>query len=38
MAGTDSEIVSTYIRDYGSELLSQRRITMSRLDDAVRGS
>ncbi len=36
MAGTDSEMVSTYIRDYGSQLLSQHRITMSRLDDAVR--
>lgn len=36
MAGTDSEMVSTNIRDYGQELLSQNRITMSRLDDAVR--
>jgi beta-glucosidase len=36
MAGTDSEMVSTYIRDYGAQLLAQRRITMSRLDDAVR--
>jgi beta-glucosidase len=36
MAGTDSEMVSTNIRDYGSQLLSQHRITMSRLDDAVR--
>ena len=36
MAGTDSEMVSTNIRDYGSQLLSQRRITKSRLDDAVR--
>ena len=36
MAGTDSEMVSTYIRDYGSKLLSQHRITMGRLDDAVR--
>ncbi|MGD9959240.1 beta-glucosidase BglX [Nocardioides sp.] len=36
MAGTDSEMVSTYIRDYGAQLLSQRRITKSRLDDAVR--
>ena len=36
MAGTDSEMVSTYIRDYGSKLLSEHRITMSRLDDAVR--
>jgi len=36
MAGTDSEMVSTHIRDYGEELLAQKRITMSRLDDAVR--
>ena len=36
MAGTDSEMVSTYIRDYGAELLARRRITMARLDDAVR--
>lgn len=36
MAGTDSEMVSTFIRDYGSGLLSQGRIMLSRLDDAVR--
>ncbi len=36
MAGTDSEMVSTNIRDYGQQLLQQDRITMSRLDDAVR--
>ncbi len=36
MAGTDSEMVSTNLRDYGAQLLSQHRITMSRLDDAVR--
>jgi beta-glucosidase len=36
MAGTDSEMVSTYLRDYGSDLLAQRRITKSRLDEAVR--
>ena len=36
MAGTDSEMVSTNIRDYGQELLNDGRITMSRLDDAVR--
>ena len=35
-AGTDSEMVSTFIRDYGQELLNQGRIKMSRLDDAVR--
>ena len=36
MAGTDSEMVSTNIRDYGQQLLQQHRISMSRLDDAVR--
>jgi beta-glucosidase len=36
MAGTDSEMVSTNIRDYGAQLLSQHRITMTRLNDAVR--
>jgi beta-glucosidase len=35
-AGTDSEMVSTNIRDYGQQLLNQGEITMSRLDDAVR--
>jgi beta-glucosidase len=35
-AGTDSEMVSTNIRDYGKQLLAQHRITMARLDDAVR--
>jgi len=36
MAGTDSEMVSTNIRDFGEQLLAQHRISMSRLDDAVR--
>src|SRR5215210_6621919 len=36
MAGTDSEMVSTYIRDYGQQLLSQGRISNARLNDAVR--
>ena len=36
MAGTDSEMVSTNIRDYGEQLLSDGRISMARLDDAVR--
>lgn len=36
MAGTDSEMVSTNIRDYGARLLADGRITRSRLDDAVR--
>ena len=36
MAGTDSEMVSTHIRDNGAQLLRDRRITRARLDDAVR--
>jgi len=36
MAGTDSEMVSTYIRDFGARLLAQHRISMARLNDAVR--
>jgi beta-glucosidase len=35
-AGTDSEMVSTNIRDFGKQLLQQHRISMARLDDAVR--
>ncbi len=35
-AGTDSEMVSTNIRDHGKELLSTGQISMRRLDDAVR--
>jgi len=35
-AGTDSEMVSTNIRDFGKQLLAQHRISMSRVDDAVR--
>src|SRR3954468_14586259 len=35
-AGTDSEMVSTNIRDFGKQLLAQGRISMSRLNDAVR--
>src|SRR4051794_36974359 len=35
-AGTDSEMVSTNIRDNGKALLAQGRITRARLDDAVR--
>ena len=35
-AGTDSEMVSTNIRDYGAQLLAQHAIQMSRIDDAVR--
>jgi beta-glucosidase len=35
-AGTDSEMVSTNIRDFGKQLLQDRRISMGRIDDAVR--
>src|SRR6478752_4227818 len=35
MAGTDSEMVSTNIRDNGRQLLASGRITRARLDDAV---
>jgi beta-glucosidase len=35
-AGTDSEMTSTLIRDFGAQLLAQRRISMSRINDAVR--
>ncbi|MDQ2910953.1 MAG: beta-glucosidase BglX, partial [Actinomycetota bacterium] len=35
-AGTDSEMVSTNIRDFGADLLASGRISMARLDDAVR--
>jgi beta-glucosidase len=36
MAGTDSEMVSTNIRDNGEQLLKDGKITKARLDDAVR--
>jgi beta-glucosidase len=35
-AGTDSEMVSTNIRDFGKQLLADGRITQARIDDAVR--
>jgi beta-glucosidase len=35
-AGTDSEMVSTNIADFGKQLLAQNRISMSRINDAVR--
>src|SRR5215211_3094545 len=35
-SGVDSEMTSTLIRDFGSQLLAQGRITMKRIDDAVR--
>jgi beta-glucosidase len=36
MAGTDSEMVSTNLRDNGEQLLKSGKITMARLNDAVR--
>jgi beta-glucosidase len=35
-AGTDSEMTSTLIRDYGAQLLAQHRISLDRVNDAVR--
>src|SRR4051794_4517823 len=35
-AGTDSEMVSTNIRDFGPQLLADGRISISRVNDAVR--
>jgi len=35
-AGTDMEMVSTNYRDFGKQLLAEHRISMARLDDAVR--
>jgi beta-glucosidase len=35
-AGTDQEMVSTNLRDYGRQLLADGDISMRRLDDAVR--
>jgi beta-glucosidase len=35
-AGVDSEMTSTLIRDFGAQLLAQGRISMRRIDDAVR--
>jgi beta-glucosidase len=35
-AGTDSEMVSTNYRDFGAQLVAQRRVSMKRIDDAVR--
>jgi beta-glucosidase len=34
--GVDSEMVSTNIRDFGEQLLADGRISMERIDDAVR--
>jgi beta-glucosidase len=35
-SGVDSEMTSTLIRDFGRQLLRERRISMRRIDDAVR--
>ena len=35
-SGVDSEMTSTLIRDFGEQLLRERRISMRRIDDAVR--
>jgi len=35
-AGTDMEMVSTFYRDYGKQLVAGREVPMSRIDDAVR--
>ncbi|HET7855804.1 MAG TPA: beta-glucosidase BglX [Gaiellaceae bacterium] len=35
-SGVDSEMTSTLIRDFGQQLLRERRISMKRIDDAVR--
>ena len=35
-AGTDQEMVSTYARDYGEQLVAQGRLSMARINDAVR--
>jgi beta-glucosidase len=35
-SGVDSEMTSTFMRDFGAELIAQRRVSMSRLNDAVR--
>ena len=35
-AGVDSEMTSTLIRDFGEQLLAEHRISMGRINDAVR--
>ena len=35
-SGLDSEMTSTLIRDFGAQLLDERKISMKRIDDAVR--
>jgi beta-glucosidase len=35
-AGMDSEMTDTFIRDYGAQLVAQGRVSMQRINDAVR--
>ena len=35
-SGVDSEMTTTFFRDFGAELVAQRRVSMRRIDDAVR--
>ncbi|HYI36900.1 MAG TPA: beta-glucosidase BglX [Thermoleophilaceae bacterium] len=35
-AGTDSEMVSTNFRDFGAQLVAQKKVPRARIDDAVR--
>jgi beta-glucosidase len=35
-SGVDSEMTSTFFRDFGAQLVSEGRVSMSRIDDAVR--
>jgi beta-glucosidase len=35
-AGLDSEMTSTFIRDFGAQLLAEHRISITRINDAVR--
>src|SRR5918995_54937 len=35
-SGVDSEMTSTLIRDFGAQLVRDRRVSMKRIDDAVR--
>jgi beta-glucosidase len=35
-SGVDSEMTTTFMRDFGAQLVSQGRVSMSRLNDAVR--
>jgi beta-glucosidase len=35
-AGMDSEMTSTFIRDFGAQLVAQHRVSITRINDAVR--